>query len=540
MRHLNDLKRIKNDKNFPYIFSKNRAVRIVMFAEMIRHWKGTHAGQRIYLQPHQVFYFSMIFGWVHRDTKLRRFTTSYKEVARKNGKTTEAAIKSIYHMLLDGEHGAQVYFTATKEQQARIALTDMKNFIKGTPELGREFEILASSVITTQGFGSAKPLGSDSKTQDGFDPSWGVVDEYHSHRDDSMLNVLESGMGARQQPMIDVITTAGFNRQSSCYRLRKTIVDILEGTISDDRTFGIIFSMDENDDWRDPINFRKANPNINISVSAQFIEDRITKALNEGGTKEVDVKTKNLNQWTDAAKVWIPARTWRRNIHNTDMESLIGQRCYGGLDLAKGIDLNAFVLFFPESMAILSFFFMPEAKIKENNDKVDYQLWVDQGHIITTPGVVIDHSFIVHKILELSHKYNIVSIAYDRFLSHHGTIQGLIKQNVYMSELGQGFVSLSYPTKELETLATSLVLEHFANPVLAWMISNVELATDPAGNIKPDKGRSSNKIDGVAALVNAIGEWKTKESTTNNARSMYDNWDDTEEGDDMEGGLLVL
>jgi len=519
-RHLSDIERIGNE-DFPYIFSNFYAKKIIFFAEIVRHWKGPKAGQRIVLEAHQVFYLGSLFGWIHKDTKLRRFTSSYKEVARKNAKTTEAAIKALYHMGFDGESGAQVYFTATKYDQAKLGFNDMQKFIDNTPELISVFKNWQS---TTTGpfFSSAKALGADSKTQDGTDPSWAVVDEYHAHPNDSMLNIMESGMGTRLQPMIDVITTAGYNKQSACFRLRKIIIDILEGKIINDRMFGIIFSMDEDDDWLDPTNWAKANPNMDVSVLQEFIKDRIKKAINEGGSKAVDVKTKTLNQWTDAAKVWIPNAIWQTNHHGINIDSLRGQRCYGGLDLASGIDLNAFTLFFPDTKAVLLWCFMPEARVKDNPDRVDYQKWVDDGYIIATPGMVMDHTFLVEKILELALEYDILSTAIDKYMAYHGTVQGLLSQGLNLTEMRQGFLTLSAPTKELERLASSGELEHFNNPVLSWMIGNVEISTDSAGNIKPDKGKSINKIDGVAALVNSIGEWQTLESESNNQRSMYD------------------
>jgi len=548
-RHLKDIKRVKEDKTFPYVFSNLHAKKIIIFSEIVRHWKGAKAGQRIELEPHQVFYLGSLFGWIHPDTKLRRFTSSYKEVARKNAKTTESALKAMYHMTADNEKGAQVFFTATKYDQAKLGFNDMQKIITATPELR---DIFKNWQVATTGpaFATAKPLGSDSKTQDGFDPSWAVVDEYHAHPNDAMLNIMESGMGAREQPMIDVITTAGFNRQSACYRLRKIIIDILEGKIIDDRMFGIIFSMDDGDDWELPENWAKANPNMDVSISQEFIKDRIKKAINEGGSKAVDVKTKTLNQWTDAAKVWIPAARWNKNTKGIDKDSLLNQKCYGGLDLAKGIDLNAFSLYFPETKSVLLWCFMPEDRVKDNPDRVDYQKWVDDGYIFTSPGITMDHTYIVAKILELKQKYDIQSIAFDRYIAYHGTVQGLMQQNINLSDMAQGFLSLSAPTKELERLAYGGELEHFNNPVLNWMIGNVEISTDAAGNIKPDKAKSNNKIDGVAALVNAIGEYMTMESEQKNVRSMYDNpsnftpiddnTKDAENEDQDNGGLFII
>lgn len=522
-RHCTDIKR----KNFKYRFDEEKASKIIKFAEICRHWKGDKSGQRIELQPHQVFYFASIFGWVDKETGLRRFKQSYKEVARKNGKTTELAVISLFHLLFDNEKGAQVYCAATKEDQARILVNDAAQITLTTPELKEKFKLFKYRDIYNRVYypsaGSfIAALGGDSTTQDGLDPSIGNIDEFHEHKTDALLNVIESGMGSRQQPLINIITTAGFNKNYPCFSVkRKTAIDILKGILKDDTFFALIYTLDEEDDWKDSDNWIKANPNYGVSVKKQFLKDSFTKAINEGGNTEVNFKTKHLNIWTDAAKTWIQDEVWLKNNDKIDINSLVGCDCYGGLDLAASIDLNAFSLYFPSQRAFLRWFWMPEDKLKANKDGVDYIRWMNEGYILTTPGNVVDHEFIYAKIIEISKVYNVKSIAFDRFLAYHGVIQSLMKESITLNPFGQGFLSMSTPTKEYEKVLNNCEIENFNNPVIRWMIGNVELEMDAAGNIKPSKGKSSNKIDGVVADIMALAQ--TMINININTTSKYEN-----------------
>ena len=499
-------------------FDEAKAQTVIKLIEFIRHWKGKEfANKRLVLEPFQVFYFASVFGWYNKESKLRRFRQSYLEMARKNGKTSMAAGGTIAHLLLDNETGAQAYFVATKEEQARIGFEDTQKFIKQTPEISKLFEHFAKSSIYK--FSSVKPLGSNSKAQDGFDPSWGVVDEYHAHKTAGMLNILESGMGARLEPLINIITTAGFDQYSACYNLRKVCVDILECRKEDDTMFALIYALDDTDDWKDEKCWKKANPNLKVSVKYDFIKNRINQAINEGGTKEVDVKTKNLNIWTDASETWISHEIMERN-YKTNTENLDGQRCYAGLDLAKGVDINALVLYFPDSGDVLPYFWIPENKLKNNRDMVDYSMWKNKGMIFTTPGDIVDQTYISKFINECANKYNIVGMAYDRYIAYNGLVQDLIGEGfTRMSPIGQGFVSMSEPSKSLETALTEGKLR-IDNDVLKWMFGNVVLSFDSAGNIKPDRKKSTKKIDGVVALVMAYAEFMTSE--TAGGGSIYD------------------
>jgi phage terminase large subunit-like protein len=440
-------------------------------------------------------------------------------------KTTESAIKAKYFITKDGEQGAQVYACATKEDQATIVVNDAGRIIEASPILRDRFQLFRyksdiKKVVYAPTNSFIKPLGRDSNTQDGFDPSVGIIDEYHAHPDASLLNVLESGMGMRRQPLIDIITTAGFNQQGPCFKLRKLCIDILEGRKTDDSLLTMIFALDDPERWEDETEWIKANPNmedvyLRDKIIMPYLRDRYKQAKNEGSSKEVDFKTKNLNIWCDAPEVWIPDDRWAGNTHGIKESDLYGGTCFGGLDLASGIDLNAFALIFPNFTTVAGkqihpirvWVFMPADNV--NSTRFDYSDFHRAGHIITTPGNIIDHSYMVSFIAEEVAKYNFISGAYDPYLAHHGTIQGLTREGILWHPISQGFRTISTPTKEYERRAWNGEFEHFKNPLLRWMMGNTAIIKDPNDNIKINKGNSINKIDGVAAAINALAESMT-------------------------------
>jgi len=511
-RHVEDL-----NKDWQYYFDEDAAIKAITLAEICRHWKGTKAGERIILEPHQRFYFASLFGWKHKYTGLRRFKESYNEQARKGGKTTMLGIVSIIHLILDNEEGSQVYVGATKEAQATILVNDAARIILKTPELKGRFRLFTNRekynrVVYEKTASFIAPIGADSNTSDGLDPSMGNIDEYHEHKTDAVLNVVVSGMGSRRQPLLNIITTAGFNKNYPCYSVkRKTAIEVLKGVKYDETLFVLIFTIDDNDDWKDSECWIKANPNLGVSVRMDFLKAQFTKALNSGGSVEVNFKTKHLNIWTDAAETWIADEIYLKNNGRLTKDDLLGCECFGGLDLAKSIDINAFSLYFPNEKAYLRWFWIPEEKARKNKDDVDYMTWGRDGWIELTEGDIVDHRFITAKIIELHTIYNIRSTAFDRFLATHGVVQELMNEGVTLSEFGQGYKSMSTPSKEYEKLMTNAELENFENPIIRWMLGNVELSIDPAGNIKPDKGKSKNKIDGIVSDIMALGESMSEE-----------------------------
>ena len=491
----------------------------IKFAEnLCNHHKGKWAGKPFILEPNQHFAFLQTYGWL-RDDGTRRIRRVFKTVARKNGKTSEKAIEALYHINIDGGPGSQVWCGATKEEQARILVNDAGKIAQKSEHLRDmmtyyTYQGQIKRITQNELSGFVSPLGQNSLTQDGFDPSLGVIDEYHAHKTDGILNIVESGMGARSQPLMTIITTAGFDKSHPCFNVtRKFGIDILNNQIQDDSQLIFIYEIDQEDDWQDPANYIKANPNLGYSVNLEYLIDRLQIAKNEGGSKAVDFKTKNLNIWVDAPDVWISDDLWQSNTHGINPEDLKGQPCWGGLDLAGGTDYNAFVLIFPDTypdiIPVLAFFWLPSDRVKNRRDGQDFTTWVDQGHIKTTPGNIIDYRMMVNDITEIIYQYDFKAIAYDRAMAHSGLAQDLISADLELYEISQFITQLSAPTKEFETLVSSGKFEHFNNPVMRWMMGNVVIQRDTNANIKINKSKSLNKIDGIAATINALAQYYT-------------------------------
>ncbi|RIV20314.1 terminase large subunit [Fibrisoma montanum] len=512
-RHLRDMER---GKERGLRFDHAAGQQVIDFVSNLHHWKGAKARTAIELEPHQQFYLYSLFGWKRADGT-RRFRKSYKKVARKNAKTTECAGKAMYAAYLDNEPGAQIYFVATKEDQARIGFKDVQEIIKVTPGLPEIFQTFTKSVVCPENSSFMKPLGSDSKTSDGFDPSYGIIDEYHAHPNDGMVNVIESGTGARRQPLLDIITTAGFNKQGPCFKFEKVVKNVLEGVLEDDALFGLIYDLDDDDlkdtNWQNEDVWVKANPNLHASVYLSNLRDLCRSARNEGGEKEVNFKTKNLNIWVDAAKTWITDENWMKGAGSFKPESLQGATCYGGLDLAVVGDFSALTLTFPMpdgSFRQLYYFWIPKDTVSARVAKglSNLQTWVKDGFVRVTEGNVTDFDVIERDVIELCEMFNVVSIAYDRNLANQ-LVNNLKNEGVNLTEYKQTAVNFTPPTQEFERLILSGKLHHGNNPVMRWMMGNVVIKRDINGNVRPDKDRAADKIDGPVSSIMSIGEYLT-------------------------------
>lgn len=329
-----------------------------------------------------------------------------------------------------------------------------------------------------------------------------------------MFDVIKSAFGARRQPLMFIITTAGFNKNGACYAYRENVIKILRGINRDDTLFGIIYTLDSKEEWDDPKMWIKSNPNLGVSVSMDYLADQVADAKNRPEAVH-NVMTKNVNLWVDAEKTWILDEVWMRCVGTTDRESLKGCPCWGGLDLSNVSDITAFVLIFheEEKFRLLPFFWIPEEKMLEKirKENINYDLWVKAGYVKVTPGNVVDYDFVKADILTIIQDYDFQSTAYDRWNSSQ-TIIDLQNEDMECNPFGQGYGSMGAPTKEFEKLVLTGKIEHFGNPVLRWMLSSTVVKTDPAGNIKPDKEKSVQKIDGIVASIMALGEWMTKQA----------------------------
>jgi len=522
-RHVSDLKKV-GKKDFPYHFDKEAAQRAIDFIQLLEHTKGEFANKtinkdiKIKLEPWQQFIIWSIEGWRNKDG-YRRFTRAYIEVARKNGKSTFASALANFHFFADQprEIAPEIYFAATKQQQAAITWEEAERQIQRNEALRGITQTYKSRkhIVVPKTAALMRPLGRDSKTEDGLNPSFAVIDEYHAHPDAGLIDVIESGMGARKQPFTFIITTSGTNYSGPCFEEHEHAKKMLEGSIPMVETFFvIIFTLDEKDDWKDPKTWIKANPNLGISVDVNRLAEQIELAASST-VKITNIKTKRLNIWCKSIMGWIGFDAWQKcgKIKYTE-EELKGRICYGGMDLSSTQDISALCLSFPpitagEPYKHIYRFYIPEELIqeKEDIDKVPYRQWVDQGLIIATPGNVIDYNFIQADIEEFATLYEIKEFAFDPWHAQE-IVNNLTDGGMNMIPIQQGYRMISPLCKTFEKLVLAAEMAHGENPIMYWMISCVELKSDRQNNIMPMKPRRNTygkRIDGVVANVMALG-----------------------------------
>ena len=514
-RHLNDLRK---GRKFPYEFHPELGLFVCNFFEELKHYKGEKAGTKIILEGWQAFIIYCVYGWIDKKTKLRRFNYADVVVARKNGKTTMAAGLGLFALVADGESGAEVYSAAVDKEQAKICWGAAKELAKKSPMLS--FLLLyKSAIIDEEGAAFFKPLSKDTKNKDGTSPSFAICDERHEWQNNALFNVIKSGMGARSQPLIFSITTAGFNTALPYFQQQKYLKDILDGLVVQDNQFAIIYEPDKDDDISSEETWKKANPNYGVSVNKKYLMTEYLEARNKGGENMVNFLTKNLNMWCDAPEVWIDSSYVAACDFGTEDSSLLGQRCYAGFDFASHVDIVALVLYFPHLLhqPVKCFFWLPEEKVWQNKDDVDYRRWAEQGYIHLTPGNIIDIDAVVDGVLTVMSDYDVVKLAYDPYKTYHGIIQGLIKagREEVLMEFSQGIGNVSEPTKEVQRLIEGAEVDLMRNPVLNWMFGNVILYKDNNENIRVSKGKSKNKIDGVAAFIDAVGGYMSLNDKSN-------------------------
>jgi phage terminase large subunit-like protein len=543
-------------------FDEHEASRIIKFFETILvHVEGKWAGTPIKLALWQKFFLMNIYGWFYNDGS-RRFSTFLLEIARKNAKSTKAGGISLFDLLIDTDSTPQILIGSNNHEQAQICATMAGKMAEQSPAIKKKIQTGKIHVYKYRGKvldivlkdgtrnGAISAMTKNVKTKDGFNPSRYIIDEYHAAETDELKNVAESGQGARENPSGGVITTAGYNQAGPCYtKDRRISIDILEGNKEDDSHFALIYELDKEDDWEDETNWIKANPlmfheTLNNEPECSdtilpYLRKQYRKAKNEGGTKEVDFKTKNLNMWVDSVEVWIPKDVYIKNHHKLNIDDLKDRECYGGTDLASGVDLNAHVLWFPNVdeityydeeadekkilpvHAALPFFWIPKSKLFNTDGGVDYRKWVDQGFIRTAGEKTVDPQFIGAEIAQICSEYEVKSNAFDPSKVYHGCYQEVSASGIVCSSFAQSTRNMDAPTREIETMLYQGQIEHFNNPVLEWNFRNVVIYKDSSGNIKPDKSKSQNKIDGVSAMCNAVGEWMTMRAQEEQGPMIY-------------------
>ena len=501
-RHLDDLAK----KSWEYVFDKDAAERVCVFLSGLVHVKGEWAGQFFELQPWQCFVVCSLFGWVIKETGKRRFRVAFIQIPRKQGKSFLAAGLGLYMLVADWEAGSEVYSGATSEKQAWEVFRPAKLIAEKTPGFRKHFgvEINAKSVnVLSTGSRFEPVIGNPG---DGSSPHFWVVDEFHEHQDPRQYDAALTGMGARSQPLLLVITTAGTNFAGPCYDLKKTADKILDGVLVNDRTFVFVSEADDPDNWKDFGQWELVNLNVGVSVSRDFLKQQLIDATQQSSKLNIN-RTKHLNVWCNASFAWMNMSAWSQ-CANPDlrMEDFLGQVCWLGVDLASKTDFSVVVIVFKaseSSYAVFGRYYLPESAAQDA-DRSHCQGWAHDGLLTLTPGNVTDYEFIERDILELHERFDVREVAFD---PHQATYLSnrLMPQGVNMIEITQSKSSFSEPMKELEALVLSGNLTHGANPVMDWMMSNVTAVQDAYENIRPGKDSNRMKIDGPVALIMAIG-----------------------------------
>jgi phage terminase large subunit-like protein len=516
-RQLDDLARFKG-KSSPYRFnpkltdkqgrSFNPADNLCAFIERLPHVKGPLAGEPIALEPWQAFILTTVFGWVGEDGK-RRFRRSYIEVPRGNAKSTLSSAVALYMLAADREGGAEVYSLATTRDQARIVFGDAQTMARRSPGFRNRFgvEVGAHNLHVLSTGSKFEALSAEGSTLDGLNIHFGCIDELHAHKTRTVYDVVETGTGKRDNSLLWVITTAGSNRSGICYEVRTFVTKLLDGVFEDDTQFGIIYGLDDGDDWTTESALIKANPNWGISVRPEVLAPLQAKAMQLPSAVN-NFKTKHLNEWVNADTAWMDMRAWEACGDSTlDIDAFAGQPCWIGLDLASKTDVAALLIVFAHpdvagAYAVFGKYYLPEETISASGNS-QYEGWMRTGRITATPGNVIDFEWIEADLLELASRFEIQAVAFDPFQATQLSTR-MLSQGLPMIEVRPTVLNFSEPMKTLEALVLQKKLSHDGDPVLTWMASNVVAHLDAKDNIYPRKERPENKIDGIVALIMAL------------------------------------
>ena len=511
-RHLDDLK-LSKSKDYPYRFDEKQAERVCRFAELWPHVKGKWARkvEFIRLEPWQKFILCCVFGWLRKKDGKRRYREVLAVIPRKNGKSVLAAIIGLYMLLADGEHGAEIYSGATTEKQAWEIFRPAKQMLEKSPDLVDELgvEVWAKTLVIPENGSRFEPI--IGKPGDGSSPSCALVDEFHEHDTPDMVDTMQTGMGAREQPLLVMITTTGYNLAGPCYDKQQDAQKVLEGTIQNDEMFAVIYGIDEEDDWTDPKILKKANPNFGISVDGDFLEQQQRQAV-INTAHATRFKTKHLNVWCSARTSWMNMPAWNACADkDLTIDEFEQQECVGVLDLASKIDVCAFAKIFTRKIGVHDHYYafvsyyLPENTI-ENDDKNAhiYRKWVNQGHITPIEGYEIDFDVIKDDVVASMSRFQVSEVAYDPWRASHLAHQ-LMNEGAEAVEYRQTVQLMSAPMKELEAAVVSGRFHHDGNPVTTWMISNVTAKVDAKDNIFPRKEKPHQKIDGAVSLIMGIG-----------------------------------
>lgn len=514
VRHTNDLNR-QEVPEFPFSFSDEQAGRALRFFAMLRHTSGSLGGKPFNLQDNQAFVLAMLFGWRRKEDGKRRFTQAYLEMARKAGKSELAAGIELYTGFFEGEEGAQVYTAATTRDQANMvfrAAKKMARYLKADSKtLNKQIDVLANSIVFHPTDSFIQKVSADAGTLDGLNPHCAVIDEYHAHKTDQIKGVMQTGMGSRENPLLLIITTAGFEKEAPCFRIeRANAIAVLKSERRQENLFSMIFTLDEGDDWKNEKVWKKANPNLGSTPTVGYLREQVQDAINKGASTRVQVLTKNFNCWLDAPKVWIPEEQITAVMRPLSVEEFHGRRVYLGFDVAATSDLTALSVFSPatdELPAIQkTFLWVPQDTAKRRNESAPYLQWIEDGFVTMTEGNTGDNPAIRKMILDIAEVCEVRSISYDPWNALE-MVAELTAAGFTLYPVRPYFGHLSPPTKKIADMVVNGLIEIDENPVLLWNFRNIALDMDSQDNIKPNKQKSGEKIDGVVSSILTLFGW---------------------------------
>lgn len=492
-----------------FAFDDAAADRVVHFFEnYLRHSKGEFAGRIFTLEEWQRHDLRELFGWRHVETGYRRYSTGWIEIPRKNGKSTEAAGVGLYLLTADGEPGAEIYSAAADREQAAVVFREASSMATKCPEIAEMSEIQTRAILVPDTLSVYRVLSADVHNKHGLNPSGIIFDEVHTQPTRDLWDVLVTGTGARRQPLTIGFTTAGHDRESIAYQLHEYAIKVRDGIIDDPSFYVSIYAADPGDDWKDPATWRRANPNLGVTISEDYLARQCRMAQEVPGYENT-FKRLHLNIWTEQETRWLAMDSWDACDGELAKESdLVGRKCYIGLDLSQTTDITAAVLVFPRddgTFDVIPRFYVPAEKAEKRarRDRVPYPAWISAGHIRATSGNVIDYDVIREDILDADRLFEVRGVCYDPWNATQIALQ-LEREGVPTFPVRQGFASMSSPTKAFEALVLSRRIRHGGNPVLRWMVSNASIEIDAAGNIKPSKRRSTERIDGIVGTINAL------------------------------------
>jgi phage terminase large subunit-like protein len=505
-------------KEKAYHYDSKAAEVAILITRMLKHTSGDYYGKNFQLLGWQEFILCSLFGWKVKKTSKRLFRKAYIEVAKKNGKSELAAVLGLLGSFFDGEAGAECYSAANKYDQATICWGAARSMAQQLSAEDRDFARICKiydSINTRQlqnlfNDSFFKPLAADSRTLDGVRPHFAIIDEFHEAKDDSILRNLASAMVNRSQPMLVIITTAGFNINGPCHRYRMTLEAILHGKSKDDTAFGIVFAADEGDDWKQKTTWQKSNPSIGQTPTWEGLESEFNKALIEGQSAEINFKTKNLNQWVRQVKTWIPDELWTANQIDADIADFAGRECFSAFDLAATRDITVIGHLFPplEENGKFHFFasyFVPEdnAEIRSKRDRVPYLDWIAAGNLKATPGDVLDEDYVVDRMIADADRFKVQKMYYDPWQASAIALR-LQNENAPVEPFRQTVTNFNEPVSWLEKAISKGILNHQNEEILRWMAGNVAMRTNSTGLKMPDKQHSREKIDGIVVLCMCI------------------------------------